>query len=229
MTQLVSDCPRCGASRVAFDVKAFHQIGVRYNWQHIVEAFAICRHCSKSTVFVLAQENPESWEKFHKQLNSLVSVNTVAKIGGYVSIKDEAGISPPEHLPQAIKSAFEEGAICHAVSCPNAAATMFRLCLDIATKELLPTEENAEPKQHIRNRLGPRIKWLLDNDKLPADLIELSETVREDGNDGAHEGTLSVPDVLDLIDFTIALLERLYTQPAKIKLAEGRRAQRRGS
>jgi len=55
----------------------------------------------------------------------------------------------------------------------------------------------------------------------------LSAAIREDGNDGAHQGTLTKEDAEDLLDFAKALLERVFTEPEKIKLAEKRREQRR--
>ena len=57
--------------------------------------------------------------------------------------------------------------------------------------------------------------------------MELSTCVREDGNDAAHAETLTKVDAYDLADFTTVLLEQLYTQPEKLKLAKDRRNGRR--
>jgi len=70
--------------------------------------------------------------------------------------------------------------------------------------------------------------WIFDNGILPESLRDLSSCVREDGNDGAHAGTLSKDDAEDLCDFTYVLLERLYTEPERVRLAEERRSLRRG-
>ena len=56
---------------------------------------------------------------------------------------------------------------------------------------------------------------------------KLATCIREDGNDGAHAGTLTKADADDLVDFTIALLERLITEPKKLELAKERRETRR--
>ncbi|PKQ80783.1 hypothetical protein AOX56_11125 [Aeromonas sobria] len=69
--------------------------------------------------------------------------------------------------------------------------------------------------------------WLFEHGHLPVALKELAECIKDDGNDGAHEGILSKVDVDDLIDFTVTLLERLYTEPRKIELAKERRLARR--
>ena len=69
--------------------------------------------------------------------------------------------------------------------------------------------------------------WLFEHGHLPADLRDLSTCIREDGNDGAHAGTLTKEDAEDLLDFTRELLERLHTEPAKLRLVEERRKARR--
>ena len=51
--------------------------------------------------------------------------------------------------------------------------------------------------------------------------------MKEDGNDGAHQGTLIAEDAEDLRDFTIALLESLYNEPGRLKAAKKRRSDRR--
>jgi hypothetical protein len=68
---------------------------------------------------------------------------------------------------------------------------------------------------------------LFENRLLPSDLRELAHCIKEEGNDGAHAGTLTKEDAEDLLDFTVALLERLVTEPKKLKLAEERRQDRR--
>jgi hypothetical protein len=78
-----------------------------------------------------------------------------------------------------------------------------------------------------RRDLGLRLPWLFENGRLPVELAELARCVREDGNDGAHQGTLTEPDAADLLDFTMAFLQRVYTEPKRIELA-ARRATRQG-
>lgn len=58
-------------------------------------------------------------------------------------------------------------------------------------------------------------------------LRELSLCIKEDGNDGAHAGSLTKDDAEDLLDFTFALLERIYTEPERLRLAQERRNARR--
>ena len=151
-------------------------------------------------------------------------------MAGRVSIADNATIEPPEHIPPEIQAVFTEGAKCRAVDCHNAAGTMFRLCLDLATKQFLPDPQDTgspQPNGRQRRDLGLRLPWLFDQGKLPEALRDIASCVREDGNDGAHAGTLTAEDAEDLLDFTVLLLERLYTEPARLRLAEARRIERR--
>lgn len=229
MSQLVTTCPRCDAKDITFDLIASVFIRREHGWQSWEEAFCKCRNCSKTTVFVLSQSDSADYAKnaFRNGLENLnATVNNAADVQGYISLKDRAATPPPEHLPSDIEPTFTEGATCMAVGCPNAAATMFRLCVDLATRAALPTEEVEGLNRHTREHLGPRITWLFDNAILPDALRDLSSCIKDDGNDGAHQGNLTIDDARDLLDFTNLLLERLYTEPKRLELAQTRRNER---
>ncbi len=104
---------------------------------------------------------------------------------------------------------------------------MFRKCLDLATRPLLPEGEITGLNSRVRRDLGLRLPWLFENGKLPPDLKTLAECIREDGNDAAHSGALTKDDALDLMEFAEAVLERLFTEPEKLRQAEIRRVARR--
>ena len=131
MLQLVSDCPRCGAAKTTFDVLAGHFLGEQYQWQTWYDAFCVCRHCHKTAVFVLSQLKAAD-ETLHAVglMGLLDSVNNHFRVESFRSLKDIVRDDPPEHVPAEIKAAFTEGATCMAVECFNAAATMFRLCIE---------------------------------------------------------------------------------------------------
>ena len=229
MSDLIANCPRCGAQHVTFDLKSSTPTRYQYDWQTWYEAFAVCRHCRRSTVFVVSELgiNEAKHIKQEGLAKTTLAANSLVKVEDYISQKNADARPAPEHLPKEIKSAFDEGAICLAVGCVNAAATMFRLCVDIATRSLLPKEDEKGLSAKIRRNLGLRLPWLLDNGVLPEALRELSTCIKDDGNDGAHVGTLGAEDAEDLIDFTIALLERLYTEPERLRIAKERRDSRR--
>jgi Domain of unknown function (DUF4145) len=83
------------------------------------------------------------------------------------------------------------------------------------------------PNAKIRRDLGLRLPWLFANGKVPAELHDLSIVIKDNGNDGAHKGTLTKAEAGDLLDFTMALLGRLFTEPKKLELARERQQQRR--
>ena len=230
MAVLVADCPRCGAEHMTFDVAQELFFQTTYDWQRWYEVFCVCRNCHRSTTFIVTQKNIEDSEALSKSgalLKVEASLNPFMTVERYVSLRDEAAQTPPDHVPPNIQAAFNEAATCLAVECWNAAGAMFRMCVDLATRSMLPGDETAGLNAKTRRDLGLRLPWLFDNGILPADLSELSKCVREDGNDAAHAGTLKKEDAEDLLDFTSVLLERLYTEPERLRLAEKRRQVRR--
>jgi len=229
MSELVSDCPRCGSQKITFDLIQQQQIAIKYEWQRWFEVFCVCRHCQRSTVFVVSQKDLDHESIFEKVplFKTNAAANTLVTVEGFISHKDSAAAPPPEHLPPEIEAAFREGATCMATGCFNAGATMFRLCVDHATRALLPSDSVHGLTANIRRSLGLRVVWLFENSILPAGLKELSTCIKEDGNDGAHTGTLKKEDAEDIKDFTFELLERLYTEPQRLILAKERREARR--
>ena len=241
MPILVADCPRCGAQEMTFDLLQAQNIPdnntsltpSEFNIpsRKKFEAFCVCRNCHRSTIFVMRSlhilKPNNDFSNYVLEYPS--TVNAIADIIEYVCIKDMCSTEPPEHVPSNIEAIFREGATCLSVECFNAAGTMFRLCVDLATKPLLLKNDENGLNNHIRRTLGPRLNWLFENNILPDDLHELSGCIRDDGNDGAHQGTLQKVDAEDLLDFTGALLERLYTEPEKLKLAKKRRTERRSN
>ena len=233
MALIVERCPRCGSSAMTFDVMAELFTSTSHDWVRHYELFCICRNCTRSTTFVVSLADYALRDNFKKS-GSLVafpdSINRHFKVEGHISLRNFASVKSPEHVPSEIQAAFREGATCFAVDCFNAAGTMFRLCVDLATRPLLPDPESVTdklPNKKQRRDLGLRLAWLFENGLLPRDLGELAKCIREDGNDGAHAGFLTLEDTEDLLDFTTALLERLYTEPKRLALAEERRVARR--
>ncbi len=230
MPDLVADCPRCGSRKITFDLTDAKIIAVHYSWQNWYETFCVCRHCGHATIFVLSESVNSDHAYVHKVgiLNLKEAVNNYLDVERFVSVKDEVTAAPPEHIPKDIEDVFREGTTCLAVGCYNAAGTMFRLCIDLATNSMLPKEDAEGLNGKVRRDLGLRLPWLFANGLLPQDLKELSSCIKEDGNDGAHAGTLKQPDAVDLLDFTVELLERIYTEPKRLQLAQERRESRRG-
>lgn len=165
MSELVTDCPRCGASKITFDYLSSHTFQRRWGWQGWYNVFCVCRNCNQAVVFTLSDNDPDTARTIGKSgLKDIVgSLNNYFNIEGFLSLKDFVRVTPPDYVPDNIKSAFNEGATCMEVNCFNAGSTMFRLCIDLATKGLLPEGDILDLNKHIRRTLGLRLKWLFDN------------------------------------------------------------------
>lgn len=215
---------------MTLDVRASVVVRIEHGWMPTVEAFCVCRNCERATIYILTISNYEFSnstagrrpEEYNGSLNPYIDDSN-----RYIAIRDMAAQSAPDHVPQDAANAFNQGATCIAVECWDAAAAMFRKSVDLATKPLLPETDQDEINAKIRRDLGLRLPWLFRTKRLPDDLQDLSTCIREDGNDGAHSGALEKSDAEDLLDFTRALLERIYTQPVRLKLAAERRDARR--
>ena len=229
MAEIITDCSRCHTKSITFDVLGKNYLSINYHWQKWYEIFSVCRNCGRASIFIVFYKLDSDYTLVDKigLLKLDQSLNNFFEIKRLVTIKDLGTRKAPEHVPENIKLAFEEGASCISIDCWNAAASMFRLCLDLATKSMLPEADTNELNKEIRKSLGLRLEWLFKSNKLPPELKDLSRCIKDDGNDGVHDGNLKKEDAEDLMDFTIAMLERLYTQPEKIRLAGERRKQRR--
>ena len=230
MQELVADCPRCGANAHTFVVKDMISTHIEYRWQRHFEAFCICKNCLRSTIFYLSQKDSNSEDvcRYPQKLSEYKhSFNNILNVEGYVSLRNMASRPAPEHTPEEIEKVYKEGAESALGNCPNAAVAMFRLCIDLATKSLLPNEDIDGINNQVRGKLKPRLKWLFDTRRLQNGLESLSECIREDGNDGAHDGTITFEEAEDIMEFCTLLLERLYTEPTKLEIANQRRIARR--
>jgi Domain of unknown function (DUF4145) len=229
MAVLVARCPRCRAKNMTFDVRDTIEIGIEYGWQRFYEAFSVCRNCHRSITFVISQKNGQDGEflKGNAPTHFTDSLNPHFEVDSFVCIREMGIEPPPEHVPGPIALAFREGAASVVIGCWNAAGAMFRLAVDLTTRPMLPKEDVPGLNKKVRRDLGLRLPWLFANGILPKELEGLSSCIREDGNDGVHAGSLTREASQDLQDFTIALLERIFTEPERVRLAEERRAKRR--
>lgn len=229
--QLLGNCPRCRAKRTTFDVLSSVLKRVEHGWLYTFEAACSCRECARLTIFIIRQNSDTTGLNLFKEKQRPHtmegSISGLVKIEGFVNISDIGAAAPPEHLPNDVDTVFQEATKCHTIGCWNAAGAMFRSAIDIATRALLPQADVEGLSRAQRRNLGLRLPWLFGNGLLPRDLEDLSHCVREDGNDGVHEGSLREDEADDLADFTRLLLQRLFTEPRRLELAAARREERR--
>ena len=216
---------------MTFDILADVYVHTRFDWQHFHEVTSLCRRCDLPSI-MLVKLHQSSLKGNYGTNGSVTRISTDIEraftFERVISKADFAAKDTPTFLPENIDRAFKEGTRCLAIDCHNAAAAMFRLCLDLATKSMLPEQGAAGgPNGNQRRNLAPRLEWLFAANLIQPDLQDLSTAVKDYGNDGAHDGTLDDNEADDLYDFAFALLERLYTQPERIKQMRARRDERK--
>ncbi|HEX5382306.1 MAG TPA: DUF4145 domain-containing protein [Acinetobacter sp.] len=238
---LVYNCNFCGSKNIRFDVLATTKHKSNYSNVHW-EAFSQCSHCKRGCVFILEKGNNFRSLFDHDYIDSYdinLCNNTKTNISDHFKISKiliaptKEQIICPSYVPDNVKNIFNEATKCLSMHCFVASGAMFRLCLDLVTKDLLEKwlEENTisevQPNKEQRNKLANRIDFLINQDKIPKRLKELAHCIRHDGNDSAHDGNTGEDEALDCLDFTEALLKEVYTFPAQINEAEKRRLERR--
>jgi Domain of unknown function (DUF4145) len=220
MAMLILDCPRCGERKMTQDWIAHTQYTDDGQRRH--ELTLQCRHCNKSSIWLVVGQ-PGS-----PPVASLGKTNAVINdhlfVFGFVR-PTGSSVKAPEFTPPDIIKIFDEGAECLAIGCWNASGSMFRKIVDEISKARLPKE--GEPDKHTRWNLKPRLAWLFNNNLLPKEVESLADCIREDANDAVHNAPIGQGEATDLLDFTVELLERIYTMPGRLKAAEERRVARR--
>lgn len=235
MSFVVSNCNYCRTKNIRLDNKGFNRINP-YQW----DILAICSNCNSPTVYRLSQnanvDYPISEQlKNTKKLEDIRGLNLSLYFSiGSTVVPPKGEIVPcPSYVPLKIQTVFDEATLCFANSCYTASGAMFRLCLDITTKELLKewlesnTDSNNHPNSAQKDKLFNRIEFLIDKCVIPSDLKEYAHHIRLDGNEAAHEGSTEKQDAEDLLDFTELFLERIYTMKKQLELAQERRLARR--
>jgi hypothetical protein len=95
----------------------------------------------------------------------------------------------------------------------EAAGTMYRKALDIALKKIDPS---------LSGMLGPRIEKLAKAGKLTTDIAEWSSTVKDVGNEAAHdEAPITRDELIQLRSFSEMLLRYLFSLPGAVKKRRG--------
>ena len=223
-----ADCPRCGQSRTTFDILAEKQ--VKFSTWEEYETFLVCRKCFQSSIALLKRnetsaENPMA-EKGHYANGAFALVEWVFDVPGRRLL--------PAHVPDEVGRIFDEAATCAAVGAYDAAGTMFRKVLDVATRNVTPKPDSDDqlvpPNWKTYKDLRLRLNWLFDQNLLSKSLSDLSSCIHEDGNDAAHDANgISSSEAEDLGDFSERILEALYTVPGQIEANRQRRDERRSA
>ena len=239
---VVMDCPRCGVLNTTMEVSGYTPTKRTGIWEFL----GLCRSCLNASCVQGELVPLQQWvidaDKFNSSTKDAYAY-IIGKAKDYLKTERVnlltifknmefhpvlKNIHPsPEHLPSQIQELFEEASKCLSIGCYNAAGAMFRLCLDITTKDIINKNLDKSPTAENKKTIHKRLEWIFDQGILPRSLEELSRCIKDDGNDAAHDGNIGQDEAEDLLDFTEILLERIYTEPENIRIAQERRQQRR--
>ncbi len=226
----VDNCPRCQAKLTTFDVCSIEFIDAPVSFKKVFyyEVPMQCRNCRRLSI-VRAYTHDENVACHLAMLmtqNNLL--NDILKVSNFITLADIEVSPSPEHLPDNVNNAFIEGTKCYAAGCYNAAGAMFRLSLDLASKSQLPADGSGIIiTSRQKNYLADRLEWLFDNNHWSGSLRDMVTCIRQDGNDGAHDGELGKDEAFDIMDFSFMVLEKIYTEPERIRISQERRAVRK--
>jgi hypothetical protein len=120
-------------------------------------------------------------------------------------------------IPEQIQKAFQEAAICYKSKSHTAAAIMCRKAL-----EGICNDHNVKSGNLAARVKDLKVQGIIDNR-----LYEWAEALRIFGNEAAHDVNVTVSrrDAKDILEFTEALLEYIYTYRDKFQRFMNRRKQ----
>lgn len=118
-------------------------------------------------------------------------------------------------LPSAIRAAFEEATTCFRSKAYTATAVMCRKTLEGICHEHGVAERT----------LAKSLEMLRDTGVIDARLFEWADALRHFGNDAAHDVSVVIggPDARDILDFTRALVEYVFTFQERFQAFKKRR------
>ncbi|MEX0881208.1 MAG: DUF4145 domain-containing protein [Thermoanaerobaculia bacterium] len=195
---MVLECKTCEALVEAISIQDYKHVDFEEHCEHIVTLLK-CPKCSGP--FLIHQED------YGQGPDDLPDVLYPVK---------ETRINPS--LPDGIKSAYTEAVNCLRGKSYTAAAIMCRKTLEGICAEHNVTEKN----------LGRALKQMKELGIIEKRLYDWADALRISGNEAAHDVKLqtSAEDARDIVEFTNALLEYVFTFRDKFDAFNARRAKK---
>lgn len=234
MTFYVGRCNHCSTDKIKFNTLSYCHDS-KYD---LVYFFLICENCITPTVLSMKPNDYEIRDLIEKKkfpLDQTINISEFFYNERIENTPSNSLVKCPEHVPDNLKSIFDEAALCYSHNCYIACASMFRLCLDVTTKDLLnewiETNQKStdQPNAKQKDKLFNRIDFLIEQRVIPTDLKEYVHHIRLDGNDAAHDGSTEKNEAEDLLDFSELFLERIYTRKKQLEIAQARTLARRNN
>ncbi|MCX2696697.1 DUF4145 domain-containing protein [Ochrobactrum chromiisoli] len=210
MAFFVRDCVRCGVRTIQHMLVGQTQTDAKnYEW----EVIGACTDCQQASVYLFRLraigESPMTYTKGNIETNQSSLAGTPIRIA-------TTSMELSEYIPKRIAGLFREANECRQMTWYEAAGSMYRKTLDVATKHIFSHDPRLAEKNPA-NALRSRIKAMGEMGILEHDIVELADIVALDGNDAVHdEDPYTKEEAEALEDLTLDLLDRLFVRPAKI-------------
>lgn len=203
MAVWVGSCPHCRAQHMTFPIIAAEMIAeLRGN---VYFSCPSCRGPIAARIFRKSISNPISMDKLAAYPRALDEANYEVK----EVFPTRVELGAPEAVPSAVGRSFAQAEEARVRGHLEAAGMSYRRALELALKEIGP---------ELKGTLEKRIDKLAEDHRLTPALAEWSHSVRQLGNEAAHdEPEPTVGDTKDLADFSRVVLEYLFTMPAKVR------------
>jgi hypothetical protein len=212
MTIVSSDCPHCFTKHIALLLVAASNL----HSGNEIAASLVCPKCKMPISARLEKINPMSSARDAHELNSF---NTDIKELNWRIAETWPTIplpSIPEFIPPDVARVLLQGESNFTTEGnEEAAGMMYRKALDIGLKKIDP---------QLTGMLGSRIKKLKDAGKLTNDIAEWADSIKDTGNEAAHEeAPISREELKELRSFTDMVLRYLFTLPNMVKKRRGQK------
>ena len=217
------DCPYCGTKKSGFQAEGQFRRLESYNpmsYNHSYEdwVFMSCGNCRQtiSAVYLYNGKNTPSidiWSKKHGDPKNFGFKYTN-------HYPKETAFDEPKFVPDKVLIPYQQAISNITSSNWDAAGTMARKTLDVATKDMVRTEfETREEEQErlLKKPLHFRIEELEKHNLLTKALAELAYVLKNEGNDASHEEEpYAEDDARKIAEYAQALLTYIYTIPGMV-------------
>ncbi|HWD14316.1 MAG TPA: DUF4145 domain-containing protein [Pseudochrobactrum sp.] len=208
MAFFVRDCVRCGVRKIQH-----HVIGQTYIREYFWEVVGACTDCKTASVYKFQLRLPGTKPATFTDGNIETPSTTLSSQSVRVAT---IAMELSEHIPERIAGLLREANECRQMTWYEAAGSMYRKTLDVATKYIYSHDPRLVEKRPA-DALRVRIKSLGEMKILEDDIVELADIVALDGNDATHDvDPYTREEAEALEDLTLDLLERLFVRPARI-------------
>jgi hypothetical protein len=211
MSLITHKCPHCRTEHIAFGIAA---IDTWADGRHCA-IYLRCPKCKLPSCGIISTPNPQQ---------AIPSAALQQQSGDILQMgweidhfwPEPPGPLIPELLPPDVQRVYLQAERNFPIEGnEEASGTMYRKALDIALKKIDPS---------LSGMLGPRIKKLAEAGKLTTDIAAWADTVRDVGNDAAHEEEpITREELTQLRSFSEMLLRYLFSLPGAVKKRRGQK------